>query len=86
MTPLPSTSVALFDADGGATVVLRELLRPLGEVPRGALLDRTGRAQSVFRRFLAGIATKPLPNQMATLADTSGRPTRVFTMLLAGLP
>lgn len=85
MTALPRATVPLFDAAGGAAPVLREILNQFGQTPRGALVDAQGRAQPTFRQFLAGIASKPLPSQSVALADSDGRATRVFTMLLAAL-
>ena len=86
MTALARATVALFDQSGAATPVLRELMVSRGELPRGPLVDGQGRAQPAFRQFLKGIVTKPLPVYAAALADDQGRPTRVFSMLLANLP
>jgi hypothetical protein len=86
VTALPNASVPLFDFVGEATPVLREVLKPHGSPPRGALVDTLGRAQPAFRQFLANIVTKPLPSANVAFADRLGRPTRVLTMLLANLP
>lgn len=85
MSALPNASVPLFEAAGEAASPLREILSARGTLPRGPLIDANGLALPGFRNFLSGIVTKPLPKASAPLADKMGRPTRVFTLLLAGL-
>jgi hypothetical protein len=86
MSALPNAAVPLFDFVGEATPTLLEILNLHGTPPRGTLVDPLGRAQPAFRQFLANIAIKPLPAANVAFADRLGRPTRVFTMLLANLP
>lgn len=83
MKALPNTNVPLFDASGAAAPILRQILDGL---PRGALVDSSGRPLRDFSRYLASVATTPLPNVSVALADDQGRPTRTLTMLLKGVP
>lgn len=85
MSALPNAMVPLFDFAGEPTSCLREILGNRATLPRGPLVDLEGRATPGFRNFLSGFVTTPLPGPSVQLADRLGRPTRVFTMLLAGL-
>lgn len=86
MVALPNATVPLFQTTGAPTSPLREILTPLGDLPRGPLVDANGRALPTFRNFLSGIVTKPLPSVSVQLADKQGRGTRAMTMLMASLP
>ena len=85
MKILPNPSVPLFESDGSASPMLTKTVgNPPGVNPM--LIDESGCATQVFRQYLAGIATTPLPNASVPLADREGKPTRAFTLLLAALP
>ena len=84
MTAVPNPTVPLFEATGEATGLLRDFLASKGEVPRVPLIDVDGLMQPIFRHYLAGRVTQPLPSPSQPIADENGRPTRAMTLLLMG--
>ena len=83
MKLLPNPSVPLFDADGTAADILVKIAGTPGNNP--VLLDENGCATRIYRQYLAGIVSTPLPNASVPLANDDGTPTRIFTRLLMGL-
>lgn len=79
MSALPNPSVPLFEQNGTASGVLRDLLA--GPPANDAVLISAGRATEVFRRYLTGLGVL-VPADDVVLADEQGRPTRVFHRLL----
>lgn len=83
MSNLPNPSVSLVNADGRPTSSLLEIVPNLSAID--VVVDRQGLATPLFRARLERVARTPLPSMSAQLTDLQGRPTRVFTALLAGM-
>lgn len=75
-------SATLFTEEGEATAVLQGAL---ADVPSGRLVDDQGLASPLFRNYLSGIVSAPLPIHSEPLADRDGRATRAMTLLLMGV-
>lgn len=84
MKNLPNPSVQLVGEDGRPTSTLLEMVPALSTID--VVADRQGLPTSLFLTRMGAIATQPLPNSRAQIVNRDGTPTRVFTMLLMGLP
>ncbi len=81
MTANPS--VPLVGPDGRPTSSLLDAVRGLSAID--VVVDAQGLATPLFTARLQATARTPLPNASVQLTDGQGRPTRAFTLLLAGM-